>query len=113
MTKNQKKELKCLRFFKLKNVDYKNYSSLLKKDFKYSKNGLSAEDAYFEWTVKGVKKETRDLSRLLELLGLQQWRMRTMAMWEDKKIILEVWEYENRSIWLRFMDEIRYYLKFV
>ena len=88
MTKKQVGEIKCLDYFRRKNIDYSksvyNIAEIMGVNCTEDKEGLLAEEAYFEITDNGKKDVVvNDKARLNELLDSQKWRLRTMDMWEQ------------------------------
>lgn len=87
LNQRQKDEIEVLDFFGLKNIDYRTAKStgdlFLGLDVAESKDGISAEESYFDITSRGVKSvTTSDVGRLKFLLDAKRWAMRTCDLYE-------------------------------
>lgn len=87
MSKKQKREIECLRYFARDNISYIGVSSLYKitsAKIAEDPHAVSAEEAYFQITDSGAQSvETTDKGRLLMLLDAKKWRLRSMDMYEQ------------------------------
>lgn len=92
LTNKQENEIKCLDYFRLKNINYHKLPKIQETGILINKGkiigvrtgDLSAEEAYFEITTKGIKNVyTSNKGRLLQILDSKKWRLRTLDMYEQ------------------------------